>query len=169
MNNLMRFTFKLLDLLVIFVITFSAPVGVLAAPRAQEDVATGTGDHHRSARLCAGSNGYADRYGLGTRRVVHIFVNDDAWQSWSHGSNPDPVADGNGAFTYAFQLPTWFVANYSVTATGSSGSVATITFTDLSIGTYDQCSNDHGDWLYLGRHRLPLDQWQPAEQQLDLL
>ncbi len=76
---------------------------------------------------------------------VHIFVNDDSGQTWIHNSNPDPVANATGGFIYQLQLPSWFVANYAVTATGSSGIIARTTFTDLSIGTYDQCSNDDGD------------------------
>jgi hypothetical protein len=78
--------------------------------------------------------------------AVHIFVNDDAGQTWSLNSDPDPVTGSNGAFSFSFQLPSWFVANYSVTATGNMGSGSAYTsFTDLSIGTYDQCSNDDGD------------------------
>jgi len=53
--------------------------------------------------------------------AVHIFVNDDASQTWS--LNADVTADAGGGFTYSFQLPGWFVANYTVTATGAvSGS-----------------------------------------------
>src|SRR5262245_20145083 len=59
---------------------------------------------------------------------VHIFVNDDVGQTWSHNSSPDPVADGNGSFTYSFQLPNWFVADYSVTATGAASGIARTTF-----------------------------------------
>jgi hypothetical protein len=77
--------------------------------------------------------------------AVHIFVNDDLGDTWSHDSDPDPVADEDGAFTYSFILPTWFVANYSVTATGETSGTATTTFTDVAIGTYDQCANDDGD------------------------
>ncbi|MEN6570795.1 MAG: hypothetical protein ABFD24_03040 [Anaerolineaceae bacterium] len=75
---------------------------------------------------------------------VHIFVNDDIGNSWSLNSNPDPVADANGSFTYPFQLPGWFIANYTVTATGPTSGTATTTFTDMSVGTYDQCANDTG-------------------------
>src|SRR4051812_42977684 len=56
---------------------------------------------------------------------VHIYVNDSVGNSWSQDSNPDPVADSNGAFTYQFNLPNWFVANYSVTATGTASGIAT--------------------------------------------
>jgi Prealbumin-like fold domain len=62
--------------------------------------------------------------------AVHIFVNDDIGQTWNHNSNPDPVADTAGSFTYSFQLPTTFVAFYSVTATGAVSGTATTTFTD---------------------------------------
>ena len=77
---------------------------------------------------------------------VHIFVNDDQRQSWSlssgtYGAPPDPIADGSGAFTYQFQLPTWFVATYTVVATGQVSGQATTRFTDLNVGTYDQCAN----------------------------
>ncbi len=83
--------------------------------------------------------------GWASGESVHIFVNDNAGQSWSHDSNPDPVADANGYFEYQFTLPDWFVAVYSVTATGTASGTATSSFTDLAIGTYDQCSNDDGD------------------------
>src|SRR5262245_32994534 len=46
---------------------------------------------------------------------VHIFVNDNVGNSWSLDSNPDPVADSNGGFTYQFVLPNWFVATYTAT------------------------------------------------------
>src|SRR5215211_5083465 len=61
---------------------------------------------------------------------VHIFVNDDEGQSWSHNSDPDPVADDSGAFTYEFNLPEQFVAMYNVTATGVESGTAKTTFTD---------------------------------------
>ena len=82
--------------------------------------------------------------GWASGEAVDIFVNDSGGQTWSLHSDPDPVADLAGAFTYQFQLPTWFVANYAVLATGTSSGSATTTFTDVSIGTYDQCSNDQG-------------------------
>ena len=81
---------------------------------------------------------------------VNIYVNDSAGNSWSHESDPDPAADDLGNLSYSFVLPTHFVANYSVSATGASSGTATTTFTDLSIGTYDQCSNDDGDGYATG-------------------
>ena len=80
--------------------------------------------------------------GWQANEAVHIIVNDDGGQSWSLSSDPDPVADAGGNLTYSFQLPNWFVANYGVSATGPDSGQATTTFTDLSIGTYDQCAND---------------------------
>ncbi|HET7169794.1 MAG TPA: YDG domain-containing protein, partial [Candidatus Limnocylindrales bacterium] len=59
---------------------------------------------------------------------VHIFVNDDWGSSWSR--NVDVVADASGTIVDQFNLPNWFVAVYSVAATGSSGSMARATFTD---------------------------------------
>ena len=54
---------------------------------------------------------------------VHVFVNDDVGQSWSYAR--DVNADASGDFSIQFQLPTSFVATYSVTATGPTGSTAT--------------------------------------------
>jgi hypothetical protein len=59
--------------------------------------------------------------------AVHIFVNDDAGSTWFR--NVDVVADEAGTIGDQFNLPNWFVAQYSVTATGDSG-VARTTFTD---------------------------------------
>src|SRR5947209_7341169 len=42
---------------------------------------------------------------------VHIFVNDDAGQTWSHSA--DVTADSARNVTDQFQLPNWFVAHYS--------------------------------------------------------
>jgi hypothetical protein len=59
--------------------------------------------------------------------AVHIFVNDSAGSSWSRDGYV--VAADDGTFIDTFQLPNWFVATYSVTATGTSGTANT-TFTD---------------------------------------
>ncbi len=80
---------------------------------------------------------------------VHIVVNDDAGQTWSlssgaNGAPADPVAGADGAISYTFQLPAWFVANYTATASGASGT-ASVTFTDSAVKTFDQCANDTGN------------------------
>src|SRR5215208_3370076 len=59
---------------------------------------------------------------------VHINVNDDAGQTWNR--NVNVTADASGNITDSFNLPDWFVATYSVTATGAQSGVATSTFTD---------------------------------------
>jgi hypothetical protein len=62
---------------------------------------------------------------------VNIVVNDDAGQTWNR--NVDVTADASGNITDSFNLPDWFVATYSVKATGASGAVATSSFTDGNI------------------------------------
>ncbi|HEY3335388.1 MAG TPA: hypothetical protein VGK16_09170, partial [Candidatus Limnocylindrales bacterium] len=59
---------------------------------------------------------------------VHIFVNDDWGSSWSR--NVDVTADDAGAITDQFNLPGWFVAVYSVVATGAESGVIRYSFTD---------------------------------------
>lgn len=61
---------------------------------------------------------------------VNIRVNDDEGQTWNR--NVDVTADSSGAIRDEFQLPNSFVATYSVTATGPSGT-ATTTFTDGNV------------------------------------
>src|SRR4051794_22623680 len=87
--------------------------------------------------------------GWASGEAVHIVVNDTIGQTWKlvsgqNGAAPDPTADGSGTFTYSFNLPNYFVSDYGVTASGPTSGTATTTFTDVSIGTYDQCSNDQG-------------------------
>ena len=59
---------------------------------------------------------------------VNIVVNDDEGQTWNR--NVNVTADASGNISDSFNLPDWFVATYSVKATGASGTVATTTFTD---------------------------------------
>ena len=61
---------------------------------------------------------------------VHIRVNDDAGETWRR--DVDVTADESGAISDQFNLPDWFVAQYSVTATGASSGTATWSFTDGS-------------------------------------
>jgi Big-like domain-containing protein len=62
---------------------------------------------------------------------VHIRVNDDQGMTWRR--DVDVFADGNGNLRDEFQLPDWFVATYSVTATGAQSGTATTTFTDANV------------------------------------
>jgi Bacterial Ig domain len=63
--------------------------------------------------------------------AVHIRVNDDAGQTWSR--DVDVTASAEGTFADQFNLPDWFVAVYSVTATGASSGTATWSFTDGNV------------------------------------
>jgi hypothetical protein len=75
---------------------------------------------------------------------VHIIVNDDEGQTWSHVADVTPSADGT--VTDSFELPTWFVAVYSVVATQTTETgtlTATSSFTDANPSAdLDQCAND---------------------------
>jgi hypothetical protein len=63
--------------------------------------------------------------------AVHLRVNDDAGETWHR--DVDVTADESGAISDQFNLPDWFVAAYSVTATGASSGTATWSFTDANI------------------------------------
>jgi YDG domain-containing protein/Big-like domain-containing protein len=73
--------------------------------------------------------------------AVHINVNDNDGQTWSR--DVDVTADPSGDISDSFALPNWFVAQYTVTATGASRT-ATTTFTDgnltIHLATADQAS-----------------------------
>ena len=60
--------------------------------------------------------------------AIQIAVDDDDGETWLHTA--DVVAGADGTFTNQFQLPDWFVAVYTVTATGALSGVATTSFTD---------------------------------------
>src|SRR5436190_5719141 len=62
---------------------------------------------------------------------VHITVNDDAGSTWNR--SVDVTADAAGTIADEFDLPSWFVAQYSVRAEGASGAVATYSFTDGNV------------------------------------
>ena len=60
--------------------------------------------------------------------TVQILVDDDDGETWTHTAGV--VAGVDGTFTNQFKLPDWFVAVYTVTATGALSGTATTTFTD---------------------------------------
>src|SRR5215211_2929096 len=62
---------------------------------------------------------------------VNIVVNDDVGQTWNR--NVNVIADPSGNISDSFNLPDWFVATYTVTATGTQSGVATTTFTDGTV------------------------------------
>ena len=59
---------------------------------------------------------------------VHLIINDVIGNSWI--LNDDVFANGSGGFTYQFNLPNWFVAQYHVYAYGTVSGAATTDFTD---------------------------------------
>jgi hypothetical protein len=71
---------------------------------------------------------------------VHVTVNDDAGSTWNR--TVDVTADDAGAITDEFDLPAWFIAQYSVRAEGAAGSVATYDFTDGNVKIHSAGGND---------------------------
>jgi hypothetical protein len=63
--------------------------------------------------------------------IVHIRVNDDQGETWRRDA--DVIADGSGSIRDEFRLPDWFVAVYTVTATGPVSGTAATTFTDANV------------------------------------
>lgn len=61
---------------------------------------------------------------------VNIVVDDDGVDERDWQRDVTVTADENGNIRDEFQLPDWFVADYSVKATGAQSGVATTTFTD---------------------------------------
>ncbi|HET7449700.1 MAG TPA: hypothetical protein VFJ78_03830 [Gaiellaceae bacterium] len=76
--------------------------------------------------------------------TVHIVVNDSVGNTWQHTADVTPASDGS--IKDVFQLPTTFIAQYSVNAsqTTSSGTLtASSSFTDANASaSIDQCAND---------------------------
>ena len=60
--------------------------------------------------------------------TVSVYVEDDQNKTWFR--NVDVTADDVGRISDEFDLPTWFVATYSVTATGRASGVVQTSFTD---------------------------------------
>jgi hypothetical protein len=78
---------------------------------------------------------------------VHVVVNDDAGQTWRHEA--DVVAGADGSFSLQFNLPEWFVAVYTATASAASGT-ATTSFTDanlkFALATTEQAAPSNVTW-----------------------
>jgi hypothetical protein len=74
--------------------------------------------------------------------TVHIYVNDDHGSSWSR--SVDVVADDAGQITDAFNLPDWFVAVYSIRASGPISGNAAFSFTDaINVAVKGKDNNEH--------------------------
>jgi Bacterial Ig domain/Bacterial cadherin-like domain len=102
--------------------TFETVAGVVSSP----SVSSNKGDYDPGEWVTLSGTGWQPA------EHVHIVVNDDIGQSWSHVA--DVTASAGGTFTDEFQLPNAFVADYSVTATGDTSGTATTTFTDAQTG-----------------------------------
>ncbi len=99
-----------------------APASIQSGP----SVTTDKADYEPGAPVVLTGSGWQ------AGESVHIVVNDDGLQSepWQHTATV--VADATGGFVYQFDLPDYLVANYTVSATGSSGS-ASAAFTDSHV------------------------------------
>jgi hypothetical protein len=104
----------------VILLVFPAMASAQGAPTIQSD----KGDYAPGELVTLTGSGW------GAGESVNIRVNDDAGQTWSR--NVDVVADSSGNISDSFNLPNWFVATYTVTASGASGT-ATTTFTDASV------------------------------------
>src|SRR4029078_12240738 len=89
---------------------------------ASPTVWTDKADYNTGATVTLSSAGWAPG------EAVHVVVNDTDGQTWSYSD--DVTASDLGEVTEQFTLPTWFVAQYTVTATGDSGETDTTSFTD---------------------------------------
>jgi VCBS repeat-containing protein len=102
--------------------TAEASAAPSVAPAAAPTISSDKADYAPGELVTlAGSNWHAGE-------SVHISVNDSAGSTWSR--SVDVVADASGDISDQFNLPNWFVATYSVLATGAVSGTAVTTFTD---------------------------------------
>jgi MBG domain-containing protein/Big-like domain-containing protein len=99
-----------------------AVVDTTVTPSSAPAIWTDKADYNPGATVTLYSAGWAPG------EAVHLVVNDSDGQTWSFAD--DVVASEAGELTDQVTLPAWFVAQYSVTATGDSGATATTSFTD---------------------------------------
>ena len=86
--------------------------------------------------------------------TVRIVVNDDAGQTWRR--DVEVTADGDGTLSDQFTLPDWFVALYSVSATGPVSGTATTSFSDgnidFQLATAGQSAPANVSWTVTWNH-----------------
>lgn len=134
MSRSKKVLFKVLDIFMIFMLTFGSPMSALALPSPTgATIASDSPDYLPGALVTLTGTGWQ------VGEAVHITVNDDANQTWGYAT--DVSADLNGGFTTSFTLPTTFIALYTVRATGPYSGTATTTFFDDEL-SWDQCQND---------------------------
>ncbi|PKO10613.1 MAG: hypothetical protein CVU40_05800, partial [Chloroflexi bacterium HGW-Chloroflexi-2] len=136
--------YRALNILVILMMTLNAPLSVFAYTYTdKEDYQPGetviiSGDNSDEIGYLPGETVHVDVYGPPD---FDVFLTCDA------------VADENGAWTCSVLLPadeTAIGLYYYITYGLTSGVSEMGSFTDGSIGTYDQCSNDDGDGYATG-------------------
>src|SRR4051794_33243394 len=119
--------------------------GMAAAAPAQDAAATITSD---KVDYAPGSPVTLSGSNWTPGESVHIYVNDDQTNSWTYEA--DATADAEGVVEHRFNLPNWFVASYTVKATGASGATATTTFTDgnlaFALATSGQAAPANLSW-----------------------
>ncbi|HEU4526851.1 MAG TPA: hypothetical protein VFT80_02845, partial [Actinomycetota bacterium] len=121
----------------------SIPASGQEAPLEQPTIASDKADYAPGETVTLTGTGWT---GDGN---VRIEVDDDQGRNWYYTESV--VVQPDGTITDTFTLPSHFIAVYYVTATGlDTARQATTSFTDMSIGLYDQCSNDDGDGYAAG-------------------
>jgi hypothetical protein len=127
---------SLIRLLAVFALVLgsaTATVGVASAGEPPPTIASDKADYAPGSTVTLTGSGWSGD------TSVHITVNDTRGKTWKR--DVDVPVDGAGHITDVFQLPSTFVAEYDVTATGlATGRTATTTFTDAS-ADIDQCAN----------------------------
>jgi hypothetical protein len=119
---------KRASVLVVLALAFSglAPVAAQIANAAEgPSIASDKADYAPGEHVVLTGSGWQ------AGEPVNIDVNDDEGSSWRR--NVDVTADGSGDIRDEFNLPDWFVATYSVVATGATSGTARTTFTDGNV------------------------------------
>jgi hypothetical protein len=102
-----------------------APAATAAPAEAGPTIASDQADYPPGGLVTLTGEGWA------SGEAVHLTVNDDVGRTWQR--DVDVTADGAGTVTDQFNLPDWFVATYSVVATGEVSGVARTAFTDGNV------------------------------------
>ncbi len=98
-----------------------APTGE-PAPLAPPTITSDKDDYHPGELVTLTGSGWQPG------ETVQLWINDDWGSTWNRRA--DAIADTNGVIVDAFNLPDWFVAVYTVEATGALSGVVTMSFTD---------------------------------------
>jgi hypothetical protein len=114
---------------------FTSDLGGSAPSTAGTPSASGATIASDKADYPPGSTVYLNGTGWQPGESVRIVVDDDGLQEQVFQRDVTVVADEDGNVADTFQLPNWFVANYTVRATGEQSGVATTAFTDAFLLT----------------------------------